>query len=219
MSQKVFVAPSLLAADPLRFKEELENVEKCGADYHHVDVMDGHFVPNLTYGIPLVAAIKKNSSIPLDVHIMVSNPDEVALDYVKAGADILCFHIEAATHSHRLIQSIQAAGAKAGVAINPGTSISQIEAILPYVDMVNMMSVNPGFGGQKFIKETVDRIRMVRSMLEKLGRADEVLIEVDGGVNRDTADSIKAAGANMLVAGTFVYKAEDQKEAISFLKK
>ena len=103
MSQKVFVAPSLLAADPLRFKEELENVEKCGADYHHVDVMDGHFVPNLTYGIPLVAAIKKNSSIPLDVHIMVSNPDEVALDYVKAGADILCFHIEAATHSHRLI--------------------------------------------------------------------------------------------------------------------
>ena len=146
---------------------------------------------------------------------MVSNPDEVALDYVKAGADILlCFHIEAATHSHRLIQSIQAAGAKAGVAINPGTSISQIEAILPYVDMVNMMSVNPGFGGQKFIKETVDRIRMVRSMLEKLGRADEVLIEVDGGVNRDTADEIKAAGANMLVAGTFVYKAETTKKKL-----
>ena len=214
----VFVAPSLLAADPLRFKEELELVEKCGADYHHVDVMDGHFVPNLTYGLPLVAAIKKNSSIPLDVHIMVSNPDAVALDYVKAGADILCFHVEAAVHSHRLIQAIQAAGAKAGVAINPGTSISQIEAVLPFVDMVNVMSVNPGFGGQKFISQTVERIQKIKSMLKEIGRDADVLIEVDGGVNMSTAESIKAAGANMLVAGTFVYKAENQKEAISFLK-
>lgn len=214
----VYVAPSLLAADPLRFKEELELVEKCGADYHHVDVMDGHFVPNLTYGLPLVAAIKKNSSIPLDVHIMVSNPDDVAIEYVKAGADILSFHVEAAVHSHRLIQSIQAEGAKAGIAINPGTSISSIEALLPYVDMVNVMSVNPGFGGQKFIKETIERIKSIKSRLKDIGRADEVLIEVDGGVNRSTADEIKAAGANMLVAGTFVYKAEDQKEAINFLK-
>ena len=218
MANTVFVAPSLLAADPLRFKEELENVEACGADFHHVDVMDGHFVPNLTYGLPLVKAIKANSSIPLDVHIMVSNPDEVALDYVKAGADILCFHIEASTHSHRLIQAIQAAGAKAGVAINPGTSISQIEAVLPFVDMVNVMSVNPGFGGQKFISQTVERIQKIKSMLKEIGRDADVLIEVDGGVNMSTAESIKAAGANMLVAGTFVYKAENQKEAISFLK-
>ena len=214
----VFVAPSLLAADPLRFKEELEMVEKCGADYHHVDVMDGHFVPNLTYGLPLVAAIKKNSTIPLDVHIMVSNPDAVALDYVKAGADILCFHVEAAVHSHRLIQSIKSEGAKAGIAINPGTPITLIEPLLPFVDMVNVMSVNPGFGGQKFIGQTIDRIKAIKAKLVELGRESEVLIEVDGGVNRETAAEIKKAGANMLVAGTFVYKANDQKEAISFLK-
>ena len=149
---------------------------------------------------------------------MVSNPDAVALDYVKAGADILCFHVEAAVHSHRLIQSIKSEGAKAGIAINPGTPITLIEPLLPFVDMVNVMSVNPGFGGQKFIGQTIDRIKAIKAKLVELGRESEVLIEVDGGVNRETADEIKKAGANMLVAGTFVYKANDQKEAISFLK-
>jgi ribulose-phosphate 3-epimerase len=217
-NNKILVAPSLLAADPLRFGEDLALAEAAGADMHHVDVMDGHFVPNLTYGLPLVRALKKHCKIPLDVHIMVSNPDTVALDYVEAGADILVFHVEAAVHAHRLIQAIHAKGAKAGIAVNPGTSLSLVEPLVPYVDLINVMSVNPGFGGQSFIPESIERIRAVKKMLEHRRRVDEVYIQVDGGVNAATVDSIVDAGANFLVAGTYFYGAPDRKQALAILR-
>lgn len=212
------IAASLLAADPLRFGEELRLAEVLGVDLHHVDVMDGHFVPNLTYGLPLIRALKAHCRLPLDVHIMVSNPDQVALDYVAAGADILVFHIEVAVHPHRLIQTIHAAGAKAGLAINPGTALELIEPLLPYVDLVNVMSVNPGFGGQNFILETIGRIRKLRKMLEEIGRQEEVFIQVDGGVNAETVESVIKAGANILVAGTFFYGAHDRSQALKILR-
>lgn len=218
MKPKVLVAPSLLAANPLRFEDDVKSAESLGVDYHHVDVMDGHFVPNLSFGLPLVKALKSASKIPLDVHIMVANPDQVALDYVKAGADILVFPVETAVHSHRLIQTIQAAGARAGVAINPGTSLALLEPLLFYVDLINIMSVNPGFGGQSFIPESLDRIRQVKSMLERAGRAQSVLIEVDGGINAETAPMAVAAGAQVLVAGTFFYGARDRALALKALR-
>jgi ribulose-phosphate 3-epimerase len=215
---KILVAPSLLAANPLRFEEELLTAEKIGIDLHHVDVMDGHFVPNLTYGLPLVKALKSVCKAPLDVHIMVSNPDLVALDYVEAGADILAFHVEAAVHPHRLIHAIKAKGAKAGIAINPGTPVSALDALLPYVDLINVMSVNPGFGGQKFIEETPGRIREIYNRLVTIGRQDKVMIEVDGGINEHTAPLVIAAGARVLVAGTFFYGANDKVRALNLLR-
>lgn len=214
---KVRVAPSLLAADPMNFATELRSVEEAGADWHHVDVMDGHFVPNLTYGIPFVKALKKTTKIPLDVHIMVSNPDTVALQYVEAGADLLSFHIEAAVHSHRLLHAIRAAGAKAGLSVNPGTPFSIIEPLLSDVDLVNVMSVNPGFGGQKFIPQIVDKIQRIDQGLKDLGRRDDVFIEVDGGINAETGRVVVDAGADFLVAGTYVYGAEDRSQPISKL--
>lgn len=215
---KVLVAPSLLSADPLNFERDLMEAEALGIDWHHFDVMDGHFVPNLTYGLPLVRALKAKSKIPLDVHIMVSNPDAVALDYVAAGADYLVFPIESVVHSHRLIRVIQEKGAKAGVAINPGTSLSAIEALLPYLDSVNVMSVNPGFGGQAFIPESLGRIAALKAMLKNIGRDKACLIEVDGGVNAETTPKIIEAGADVLVAGTFFYGSKDKRAALNTLR-
>jgi len=214
---RILVAPSLLAADCLRFGDELKSVEAAGADWHHVDVMDGHFVPNLSYGLPLVRALKKQSSIPLDVHIMVANPDVVAMDYVAAGADYLAFPIESVVHSHRLLETIQQKGAKAGVAINPGTALSAVEALIPYLDLINIMSVNPGFGGQKFIPEAIQRVAAVRQMIAAAGRTGKVHIEVDGGINGETGAEVVAAGATVLVAGTFVYGAKDRAQVIKQL--
>lgn len=215
---KVLVSPSLLSADPMRFGEELQAIEKAGADWHHVDVMDGHFVPNLTYGIPFVSALKRRSKIPLDVHIMITNPDQTGLDYVKAGADILVFHVEASRHPHRLIQAIKAEGAKAGVAVNPGTPVESVFALLDEVDLVLVMSVNPGFGGQKFIKQTVSKVQSLAAELKRLGREDQVTIEVDGGINAETGAQVVKAGARALVAGTFVYGATDRSAAIKALR-
>jgi ribulose-phosphate 3-epimerase len=216
MSNAIKIAPSLLAADPLCYGSEVQSVEYAGADLHHVDVMDGHFVPNLSFGLPIVRALKKLANIPLDVHIMVSNPDAVALDYVEAGADYLVFPIESSIHPHRLIHAIKAKGAKAGVAVNPGTSLTLLEPLLEDLDLVNVMSVNPGFGGQSFIPAAVDRVARLKRMIESIGSG--ALIEVDGGVNAQTAKPLKNAGVDVLVAGTYVYGARDRKSAIASLR-
>jgi ribulose-phosphate 3-epimerase len=213
-----FVAPSLLSADPLRLGDELASVEAAGADWHHVDVMDGHFVPNLTYGLPLVAALKRWTKLPLDVHIMVSNPDEVALDYVRAGAAHVIFHVEAARHAHRLVQAIRHEGAKAGLAVNPGTPVESVFPLLDDADLIMVMSVNPGFGGQHFIPQAVERVARLAEELARRGRARDVVIEVDGGINAETGAQVVAAGAGALVAGTYIYGASDRAAAIRSLK-
>jgi ribulose-phosphate 3-epimerase len=215
---KVLISPSILSADPLRFGEEVQDVIRAGADLLHIDVMDGHFVPNVTFGLPLIKALKKVSTVPLDVHIMVTNPDSTAKDYVEAGADIVTFHVEASVHAHRTIEVIHAAGRKAGISLNPGTPIETIIPLLHYVDLVLVMSVNPGFGGQKFIPESIGRIGHVAKELKRIGRADEVVLQVDGGISAINAAEVIKNGANSLVAGTAVFGEKDRRIAINSLR-
>ncbi|MBP9706233.1 MAG: ribulose-phosphate 3-epimerase [Oligoflexales bacterium] len=202
----------------MHYAEELKSVESCGADWHHLDVMDGHYVPNLTFGPPLISAIKKVSKIPLDVHIMVSNPDVTAFDYIKAGADYLVFHIEIAIHCHRLIQAIKAAGCKAGVALNPGTPVEILEPILADLDLINVMSVNPGFGGQSFIDSCIPKISKLRQLIDRASLKGKTLIQVDGGINAETGKRVVDAGADVLVAGTYIYSAKDRQAAVKSLR-
>lgn len=214
----VIISPSLLSADPLNFERDLKDVEEAGADWHHVDVMDGHFVPNLTYGIPFIKALKAKAKIPLDVHIMVSNPDAVADQYLEAGADLLVFHQEAAIHPHRIVQQIKARGRMAGMALNPGTPVEHVFPLIGDLDLILIMSVNPGFGGQSFIPETVTRVAQLHQWIVQKGLQKKVIIEVDGGINSKTAKQVVAAGASALVAGTAVYGEKDRKSAIAALK-
>jgi ribulose-phosphate 3-epimerase len=216
--RSVIVAPSLLSADPLKFGEEIRDIESAGADWHHVDVMDGHFVPNLTFGLPLIEALRESANLPLDVHIMISNPEKVALDYVKAGADYLTFHIEVVKHSHRLAEAIRQGGAKVGVALNPGTALEFVEPLLNFVDMVLIMSVNPGFGGQSFIPQMVDKVAALHQMLQTKNLEDTVLIQVDGGINPETGTKMVRAGASVLVAGSYIYGSKNREQAIAKLR-
>lgn len=214
----VVISPSILSADPLSLGAEIAKVEMAGADWHHVDVMDGHFVPNLTFGIPLVKALKRVAKKPLDVHIMISNPEEFLAEYIAAGANILTFHVEATFHSHRLLQRIRDLGAKAGIALNPGTPVEWIYPVLSEIDIVMIMSVNPGFGGQSFIQSSIEKIKKLKSELQSRRMEHRVLIQVDGGINAQTGREVVAAGAQILVAGSFIYGAQDYQRAINQLK-
>ena len=217
MTNRLRIAPSILSADFGRLAEEVKAIEAAGADYVHVDVMDGRFVPNLTIGPLVVEAVKRATSLPLDVHLMIVEPEKYIDDFAKAGASIITVHQEACPHLHRTLQQIRAAGAKPSVVLNPATPLSAIEEVLGDVEQVLLMSVNPGFGGQTFIPSTVDKVRRLRALLDARG-LQAVDIEVDGGINPTTAKQVVAAGASVLVAGSAVFRAPDYKAAIAALR-
>lgn len=210
------IAPSLLSADFLHLADDIDMVNKSQADWFHCDIMDGVFVPNISYGIPVVQAIKKQALKLLDVHLMIVEPDRYFEKFHEAGADIITFHYEASTHIHRSVQKLKSLGVKAGVVLNPHTPVSLLEDILGDLDLVLLMSVNPGFGGQKFIERTYSKIEKLRNMIEVQGL--ETMIEVDGGVSTSNAKKLFEAGADILVAGNAVFKSENPIKTIELLK-
>ena len=211
MSKKIIVAPSLLAADFSDLRNEIDKVEKAGAEYLHLDVMDGAFVPNISFGAPVISAIRKHSNLVFDVHLMIENPDRFIKDFVEAGADIITVHVEATKHLNRTLQLIKSYGKKAGISLNPSTPIEMIKYELKNIDMVLIMTVNPGFGGQAFIENMTDKIKELRTLDKNID------IEVDGGINAETGKKVKEAGANILVAGSYIFNG-DYKERIDSLK-
>ena len=214
---KHLVAPSILSADFANLQADIELINKSEADWIHCDVMDGRFVPNISFGIPVIEAVKKISKKPLDVHLMIVEPEKYITAFQKAGADILSIHYEASTHLHRSIHAIKEAGMKAGVAINPHTTIDLLEDVINDIDLVCLMSVNPGFGGQKFIKKTLEKIKKLRKLIES--KDAFVKIEVDGGVDLNNAFEIIKAGADVLVAGNSVFKSSNPAQSIAELKR
>jgi len=218
MNSQVKIAPSILSADFARLGQEVAEAEAGGADYIHVDVMDGHFVPNITIGPLVVKAVRRATSLPLDVHLMIEAPERCLSDFCDAGANGLTVHVETCPHLHRTIQQIKDLGCRAGVTLNPSTPPSSLEEILPYVDLVLVMTVNPGFGGQSFIEGTLSKIRRVRAMLDELG--SEAELEVDGGIDEETTPLVVKAGATVLVAGSAIFGAEGElADAIARIRK
>ena len=210
------IAPSLLSANFVRLAEDISRIEAAGADWLHLDIMDGHFVPNLSFGPPVVAAIRKITKLPLDVHLMVTNPAELIEAFAAAGADWLTVHVETDPHLHRMVDRILELGVRPAVALNPATPLGTLEEILSEVDMVLVMSVNPGFGGQKFIPSSLSKIRRLKEQLQNTDRS--VIIEVDGGINQATALQVREAGADVLVAGSAVFGSDDLELAIRNLR-
>ena len=207
------IAPSILSADFSRLAEQIKIVEDAGADWLHLDVMDGHFVPNLTFGPPVITAIKNVTTLPLDAHLMVANPASNLKEYKEAGSDLLTIHAEADHHLHRTIDEIHKLGMKAGIALNPATPVTAIEPVLPLVDLVLVMTVNPGFGGQKFIPQVLPKIEQVAKMIRDSER--EVYLEVDGGIDRDSIPQVLRSGANVLVIGSAIYNSKDMAGTIN----
>ena len=210
------IAPSVLAADFANIQRDVEMINRSEADWFHIDVMDGVFVPNISFGMPVISAMKKHAKKPLDVHLMIVNPDQYISTFKKIGADILTVHYEACTHLHRTLQAIKAEDMKAGVALNPHTPVHLLEDIINDTDIVCIMSVNPGFGGQSFIENTYDKVKQLKNLINKKGSS--TLIEIDGGVNIHNAKALIDAGADVLVAGSFVFKSDKPERTIQELK-
>ncbi len=210
------IAPSILSADFGRLAEEIKAVEAAGADWIHIDVMDGHFVPNLTIGPAVVKALRKTTALPFDVHLMIEDPDRYIDAFADAGSDFLTVHVEAATHLNRTVNRIKEKGIKAGVSLNPATPVSCLEEILPECDLVLVMTVNPGFGGQKFIASSVSKIKKTRDMIASL--AQPVILEVDGGITLENIETVSAAGADVFVAGAAVFGSGDYRKTIQAMK-
>ncbi|MBM3155138.1 MAG: ribulose-phosphate 3-epimerase [Chloroflexi bacterium] len=206
LKKRIKLAPSILSADFSRLGEQIAEVAAAGADYIHVDVMDGHFVPNITIGAPVVASLHPKTNLPLDVHLMIEQPEKHISQFAQAGADIITVHVEVSQHLHRLIEMIKNLGAKAGVALNPATPISAIDEVLPMLDLVLIMTVNPGFGGQTFIEGTMDKIVRMRKKLDDINA--KVELEVDGGINTELSVKVAQAGADVLVAGSAIFNAK-----------
>jgi ribulose-phosphate 3-epimerase len=210
------LAPSILSADFARLGEEIKSVEEAGADYIHIDVMDGHFVPNITIGPLIVETAKKITSLPLDVHLMISNPERFIKDFVEAGSDLLSIHVETCHHLQRTLTHIRELGAKSAAVLNPSTPLSALEYIMEDVDMILLMTVNPGFGGQKFIPGMLPKIQKVRKLIDEKNPAVE--LEVDGGIKLDNISQVAQAGADVVVAGSAVFKSEDCKKTVRLMK-
>ncbi len=218
MSDYKTIAPSLLSADFVNLERDIKRLEEAGADWLHIDVMDGHFVPNLTIGPPVLKAIKTVTTLPCDVHLMIENPGRWVDAYCDAGADYLTVHVEATRHLHRILQHIRGRGIKAGVSLNPHTPLSSIEEVLSDVDLILIMSVNPGFGGQSFIPNTINKLKRLKKMLSEKG-INDVKIEVDGGVKLENIGEIAKAGADVFVSGSGILKQENWKEVIAEMKR
>lgn len=213
---ETIIAPSILSADFANLADEIKKVTDAGAEYIHIDVMDGSFVPEITIGAGVVASLRKITDAVLDVHLMVEHPETQLESFAKAGADIITFHVEATNHAHRLIQKIHELGCKAGVALNPGTSLSAVEELIEDADMILIMTVNPGYGGQKFIESQLGKIHMLYHMIDEM--ETECDIEVDGGINAETSEAVREMGANVLVAGSAIYGAADVAKAIEDIR-
>lgn len=212
-----YLAPSILSANFLNLEKEIETVIEGGADILHIDVMDGHFVPNLTFGLPIIKQIHKRFNIPLDVHLMITNPEFYIEDYIEAGSSYLTIHYETVKHLHRYIEKIKQYNVKAGVSINPHTPVSQLEEILPYVDMVLVMSVNPGFGGQKFIPSTISKLKKLHKLIQELNLENPPLIEIDGGISLDNIDTLLDL-VDIFVAGSSVFHSKNVLETTKKFK-
>jgi len=214
--KKVIIAPSILSADFADLKKELKRIKASGADWVHVDVMDGHFVPNITIGAPVVKSLKKAAALPLDVHLMISDPEKYWKDFQKAGANIIVFHTETVKNSEKLLKTIKSSGVKAGISIKPKTSVSKIKSLLAFADLVLVMTVEPGFGGQSFMEDMVPKIKSLREIIDE--KKYKCIVEVDGGINDKTAKVCVSAGADALVSGNYIFSAKDMKKAVNSLR-